>query len=139
MTFEEALKELMKGKRVKHKDWDDYEYITTKGNEIVTQSGVPCKIIMDQPSKDCWEEYRGAILTAKEKEYLGAVIGPFRDRVSSIGLFQRFDGYTIGIDVKNEKDLPEDLHTVFLPRFKEGTRFKGMEISKYYTLEELGL
>ena len=77
------------------------------------------------------------ILTEKEREYLSAVTKPFRDRivwikkVSSPTLNHEYikicyqdNNYTIVLD---------------FPDFKVGTMYKGMELGKEYTLEELGL
>ena len=70
------------------------------------------------------------ILTDKEKEYLSAVIKPFRDRVSSISKDGPLEYITILLD-------GDDF--AILPNFEEGTMYKGMEEYKKYTLEELGL
>lgn len=77
------------------------------------------------------------ILDEKEKEYLRAVIKPFRDRVKSI---TKIKGC-----MKNEyiaiymKSINESGERVPLPYFKKNTMYKGMEERKEYTLEELGL
>ena len=140
MTFEEALKKLMKGERVKHKDWEDYEYITTKGNEIVTQSGIPCKIIMDQPSKDCWEEYKGDILDKEENEYLSAVIKPFRDKVTHIAKVEEDIHLFYWIMIRVDIGFLDDYYEFCLPPFEEtSSMYKNMEVGKEYTLKELGL
>ena len=72
------------------------------------------------------------ILDDKERKYLSNVIKPFRDKVE----------YIIKFDL-----LPEEYISICLPKheridlpcFKRGTMYKGMEIEKEYTLEELGL
>lgn len=39
-----------------------------------------------------------------------------------------------------ENELKRDVFYIFsLPPFKKETLYKGMEVGKYYTLEELGL
>ncbi len=83
-------------------------------------------------------EARG-ILDEKEKEYLSAVIKPFRNRIKSIGKFSMIDGLFEYISM--EITLPERKETDFngLPLFKTGTMYKNMELRKKYTLEELGL
>ena len=74
------------------------------------------------------------ILTKEEKEYLEAVIRPFRERVEYISLrcwgtdWKNF----IEIGIKNDDN-------VGLPSFNHNTMYKGMELDKEYTLEELGL
>ena len=81
------------------------------------------------------KEEKKPILTDEEREYLSAVIKPFRNDVSNItkkGCNTEF--LTI---LLNENSTSED--TVFLQRFKKGTMYKGMKAEKEYTLEELGL
>ena len=72
------------------------------------------------------------ILDEKEKEYLSAVIKPFRDQVISISKKSANYGEFIGISIDEAEDI-------YLPYFKKGTIYKGMELNKDYTLEELGL
>lgn len=72
------------------------------------------------------------ILDDKEREYLSNVIRPFRDKVEYIIKFDLLPEEYISIC------LPEH-ETIDLPCFKRGTMYKGMEIEKEYTLEELGL
>lgn len=70
------------------------------------------------------------ILDEKEKEYLSAVIKPFKDRIEFIAKRRMFDDY-ICIGLNDE--------AISLPYFKKGTMYKGMELYKKYTLKELGL
>ena len=70
------------------------------------------------------------ILTKEEKDYLSAVIKPFRDRVSSISKDGPLEYITISLD---------DDDFAILPNFKEDTMYKGMQLGKKYTLEELKL
>ena len=83
------------------------------------------------------EEY--SILDKEEKEYLSAVIRPFRKRVISLTKAS-------GIEIKYEEleivvKLPDkpSKTCVRLPYFKKDTMYKGMELNKDYTLEDLGL
>lgn len=71
------------------------------------------------------------ILDEIEKEYLRAVIKPFRDRVKYIEKNESFKNEYIGIYF--EKDI------MLFPCFKKGTMYEGMKKYKKYTLEELGL
>lgn len=72
------------------------------------------------------------ILDKKEKEYLGNVIKPFRNRVIYIEKGKWQDREYINIYIKNED-------TMIIPSFYKGTRYKGMESNKKYTLQELRL
>lgn len=76
----------------------------------------------------CIEE---EILDEKEKEYLRAVIKPFRDGVKYIKKNTYYEKEFIDIGVNKER--------IGLPCFKKNTMYKGMEKYKEYTLEELGL
>ena len=71
------------------------------------------------------------ILDDAEREYLSAVIKPFRDKVEYITkkplVYKEYIYIHIYID------------SIMLPRFKKGTMYKGMETNKEYSLEELGL
>lgn len=81
------------------------------------------------------EEYKPQILDEKEKEYLSAVIKPFREDVECIMKFGRcsVEKEFIHISMKDNCD------NCTLPDFLKGTMYKGMERSKRYTLKELGL
>lgn len=75
------------------------------------------------------------ILDAEEKEYLGNVIKPFRDRAINIKKFKNYRDRQkeyITIYIKNDFEIN-------LPNFEKNTMYKNMEIDKAYTLEELGL
>lgn len=85
------------------------------------------------------EEYKSNILGEKEKEYLSAVIKPFRDMILWIKK-DGIEGYkeewiSIGYKSKNTNSFG----VATLPNFKTGTIYKDMEADKEYTLEELGL
>ena len=72
------------------------------------------------------------ILDDAEKRYLSAVIRPFRDRVRSV---------TKGLKInrKEEYIVIDAGFQMFFPGFKANTMYKGMDLRKDYTLEELGL
>ena len=74
-----------------------------------------------------------SILSDKEKEYLSAVIKPFRDKVKYIKKHTDESSYEyIVIAFVNYERL-------LFPSFKKSTMYAGMEKDKNYTLEELGL
>ena len=72
------------------------------------------------------------ILDDEEKEYLNAVIRPFKNRISNI-VKRNFDSEKsyIVIHINSE--------SFYFPYFKKGTMYEGMEADKQYTLKELGL
>ena len=72
------------------------------------------------------------ILDDVEKEYLSAVIKPFRNKVKFIRKCYALNGEFIHIGIINETGI-------FLPNFKKNTMYEGMEVDKEYTLKELSL
>ena len=81
------------------------------------------------------EEYKPPILDDVEKAYLSAVIKPFRNEVECIIKVKiHFEAKEyIGIEMK------DNYYYCKLSNFKKGTMYRGMELNKRYTLEELGL
>ena len=79
------------------------------------------------------------ILTEEEKEYLSAVIKPFRDRVTVIIKhkcdYSQDEYLGIGVRYYNKAGVKE----ITLPIFEKDTMYKGMDSTMWYTLEELGL
>lgn len=71
------------------------------------------------------------ILDKQEKNYLSAVIRPFRDR--NIVIAKKFN--RVGTYIK----IMVDDEAVLLPYFEKDKMYKGMKVDKEYTLEELGL
>lgn len=71
------------------------------------------------------------ILDKEEKEYLSAVIKPFKNKVVYIKKHTANRYEWIGISLDNG--------CFAFPDFDKGTMYKGMEPDKEYTLEELGL
>lgn len=83
-------------------------------------------------------EHKEPILDDAEKRYLSAVIKPFRKHVKYI----RKSGYGTSIAefiIVDYKQTIENTDYFYLPAFKAGTMYKGMEFGRKYTLEELGL
>lgn len=82
-------------------------------------------------------EYKEPILTEEEKEYLSAVVKPFRKFVVYIEKIKYIDGWEkiifYSLNLKSWECMTN------LPPFQSGTRFKGMKLNKQYKLEELGL
>ena len=76
-------------------------------------------------------EHIEPILDDAEKQYLSAVIRPFRNRVEYIKKVNGAREEYIHIQLNND--------WAFLPHFRTGTMYKGMKPDHGYTLEELGL
>lgn len=86
------------------------------------------------PFKWLCEEYKEPILDDVEREYLSAVIKPFRKKVKYIAKLNGFSEAKQFIRI-----IMCDCDCANLPFFKGGTMYKGMEADKLYSLEELGL
>lgn len=78
------------------------------------------------------------ILDDKEKEYLSAVIRPFRKRISKIEKVKNplYKSEWIRFSLICDSIIDDSFS---LPSFKTGTMYKGMELDREYSLEELGL
>lgn len=80
-------------------------------------------------------EAKKEILDEEEKKYLSAVIKPFKNRVEYIikkpSLYNSTAKYIVIKLINDDR--------IMLPYFDKRTMYKGMEIYKEYTLEELGL
>lgn len=81
------------------------------------------------------QEYKPPTLDDVEKAYLSAVIKPFRKDIKYIVKFKRYSDKKEYIYITMKKD--DDYCT--LPVFEKETMYKGMEVDKKYTLEDLGL
>ena len=76
-------------------------------------------------------EIEQPILDDVEKRYLEGVLRPFKDKVEFIKKDQNDYGQWISIELKED--------WFCLPYFEIDKMYKGMELDKEYTLEELGL
>lgn len=72
------------------------------------------------------------ILDDKEKEYLSAVIRPWRKKVIHIKKSGTEKSEYLSINIREP-------FGVMLPYFKAGTMYKGMELDREYSLEELDI
>lgn len=152
----EQLKEKLKmKKRIKLRDmtkeqWEKFE----------CGSNLRCEKCMFNPINCCQDVYRldwtkhkdlysdkfldqeaeievPDILTKAEKEYLKAVIKPFRDRVIYIKKVKCPNQYFISIKI-NSKIVDSGEEYIMLPFF-QNEMYVGMKDDKKYTLEDLDL
>lgn len=89
-----------------------------------------CKVLKLERPQTIYEFKE--VLDVKEKEYLSAVIRPFKGRVDYIKKMDITGKEFICIYLKNDEDID-------FPYFKKGTMYKGMKLDRRYTLKELGL
>lgn len=86
--------------------------------------------------------YEETILDEKEKEYLSNIIKPFKKYVCCIKKIEEWKQEYICIfyvDYLERKKVKESHKAIILPPFKKGTMYRGMELYKEYTVEDLGL
>ena len=145
MTIVEALK---KYKKVRRTGWrTEWRFLPNPGGwyitkdengNIVDENGEYVMLISSMLADD-WEEYRGhEILDKVEKEYLRAVIRPFRNRIKTICKEKYKTDYAIVMRLKHAEN-PACTDYVVLPRFTGDKMYKGMRDNMPYTLEELDL
>lgn len=93
-----------------------------------------CKDCKKAAMKWLLEEYKEPVLDDVEREYLSATIKPFRKMIAYIVKAQDFDDgkQCIRIILQNG----DGMH---FPYLYDDAMYKGMEVNKEYTLEELGL
>ena len=101
-------------------------------------NGYSCEGCGERVLKWLLEEAKEPILDDVEKEYLSAVIKPFRNKIATISKLHTYDN----INYENNEYIyfgMKDRRGYSLPLFKQGTMYKGMQQGKHYTLQELGL
>ena len=91
---------------------------------------------IEVPEYKTYYDQKKEILDEVEKRYLRGVIRPFKENVRFITKRRYWIDSTeyndISICIRNNSNI-------ILPKFKANNMYKGMEIEKTYTLEELGL
>lgn len=118
-----TLLELVKDCKCSKEKWEDYKKCQLQEIEEV-----------DKYFKEKEKEEQKPKLTDKEREYLSAVIKPFRDKINFI--VKR--SFPI-IYVKEYIRIDLAKESVCLPLFEKGKYYQGLEEDREYTLEELGL
>ena len=81
------------------------------------------------------QEHVEPILDDVERKYLSAMIRPFRDEIRGIVKHNVPNGKYQWIDFIGK----DEYAGFYLPNFKTGTMYKGMQVGREYKLEELGL
>ena len=93
-----------------------------------------CKVCKQKAIEWLLSEYKEPILDETEKEYLSAVIRPFRNHVTSVRKWFNGIDYQILISLDKADNLCQ------LPRFPLSSEmYRGMDSKKWYSLQELGL
>ena len=143
MKFEEILKPLRNGKKIRRRCWKEDVLIEfSKYGELCFVSDAFSRFVLELEDLNAtdWEIYHEPILDKEEREYLSAVIKPFRDRLVCIkksrDLTNSFEYITIRIVSAAYRDSWSDID---FPYFKANSMYKNMTLDKNYTLAELGL
>ena len=107
-----------------------YDHFNPNGVDCVQD----CKACEERFVKWLFEDSEKPVLDEKEREYLSAVIRPFRNRVTSVRKWFNGIDYQILISLDKADNLCQ------LPRFPLSSEmYKGMDSKKWYSLQELGL
>ena len=140
MNFEEALKLLKAGKKIRRKDWkeDHDKRCFIFGDELCCESeggvigyvGLSIKNML----ADDWEEYKKPLLTEREKEYLRMIIKFSPGNIKLVTL-DRYFGDCNYIYLWHSLDDRDNSNSHCVNK----KFFKNLEGYRCYTLEELGL
>ncbi len=123
----------------------NYEDKTTNGleieflNKLTTEDNKILEKMKRQGKIKLILEGEEPILDDVERRYLSGVIRPFRDKVRYI--IKHHYNYSHSV-IENGKEYIIINHLggqAIFPSFDKDTMYKGMELDKEYTLEELGL
>lgn len=102
--------------------------------------GEVVKVLRPTGYKTVYEAEK-AILDKEEKEYLSAIIKPFKKRIKFIekrSCLADGNKYYLHICVQSSFNIPYD-EEISLPYFKDKEMYNGMRNNRKYNLKELGL
>ena len=129
---------------VKHKEGTKAQYnpYTLKDKGLYDKDNDCCELMLTHLLNGIYEVEK-QILNVVEKRYLESMLRPFKDRVEYIKKCEQcmpgkgckeyiIIAISSNIGYSNHEDVP-------MPFFDKGTMYKGMEVNKKYTLEELEL
>lgn len=111
---------------------EDYSFVNCVCNAIKRIRNIKdCDEIPTCRECQDWlkQPYKEPILDEAEKKYLSAVIRPFRNRTNFVKKNVQGGSECIYIDLEGD--------VLMLPLFERNTMYKGMELNKRYTLDDL--
>ena len=82
-------------------------------------------------------EYKEPILDEVEREYLSAFCRPYK--IVTIRKRLSVSAERQWLDICTDNIYSNGYLSIHLPHFKANTMYKGMEVGKYYTPQELGI
>lgn len=133
ITFEngEVLVKDDDGNYSNKKRWRDDSDLKELKDRVNTLGKI---IKIEEPTYQTVYESKVEILDEVEKRYLRGVIRPFRKDIETIRRLYSQTKEKDYIQIRYKDDRPTNL-----PYYDRDTMYKGMELNKHYTLEELGL
>ena len=113
---------------------NDYDRICNESEDAILEHGN--SLLNNEGVLLHWlqSEHHEQILDDVERRYLSAVIRPFRNRVTDICKVKATTSKRECLIIHVSK-----YDRCGLPWFEGGAMYKGMEVNRHYTLEELGL
>lgn len=131
ITFENR-KLFVKNGEDKFESPNDFIYIDDFKSLTNCEFGKIIKI--EEPEYKTVYESKPEILDETEKRYLRNFITPFKDSIETIRRLYSPTKKKDYIQIRYRDDRPTNF-----PYFESNTMYKGMELNKNYSLEELGL
>lgn len=148
ITFRELLNLMYYNKSPKRIKYDgklyqkykNYEYYDTINKRFLSTVIGAKSALYGMAMYKCFTIYDD-ILDDKEKEYLSNIIRPFKKYVISITKIDYYGPERIEIRYTDNNQIFKGLaeSVISLPSFRKDSMYKGMELNKEYTLEEIGL
>lgn len=158
LTLREAIEALKAGKKVRLNQRDSTPFCLDEeglfkfdgheiGEGVIGLGYHDClyNCISDFESiinRKCFVLVENPILDDMEKNYLGSIIKPFKEKYTAMTITKiatKFHTAYICIALI-EKGKEDECHEeIALPYFGRDKMYKGMELDREYTLEELGL
>lgn len=142
------MKEIIKIRDMTPEQWDNYKEKNCSYNcNVCAFYGVPCALSCNRQTWIYNKQFYSDkfldqkievetqnILNKKEKEYLRAVIKPFRDEIDCIFKHKNDMTFKSYISIKLK-----DKTYIHFPDLKDNKMYANMELDYHYTLEELDL
>lgn len=146
MKFEDALKLMKEGKKIRKKRWRAGNHMWLDENKTLKNQNCNktfTTLEFDFMTTDEWEIYEEPILDKQEKKYLENFLRPYTKRFGKITITKAHfcsGDFSIVISFFAFKDDDYITDNLSLPYFSKSEHmYDGMESDKSYTLEELGL
>lgn len=144
MEFEEALKLLKNGKKIRRPNWG-FDYVSWNGKDLVNNLNQKTELMIEDVLKDDWVEYREPIKLSNEEKELIRKLFEYIEEFPSVEYAYRVDkradylGQSEYLRVWYKIKGGDPDYYVCSPQFVKGEMFKCFDPLDYYKIEELGL